>query len=173
MLFKGCVAFGQEEPANYNYWQADTSEYKKMLDNAVKIIGWYDGKSFLTVRPISDLYDTVRCIMVVTDTAHCYEDNKVIDSLSDTEEGVKVISFHAERLDLGICNELIYTVKVNIQGNIIDGHVCEVEITAEDDFYFDEDGDPEFQECDNCDLPDACCDFGCAIKSGIRKPVEW
>ena len=33
--------------------------------------------------------------------------------------------------------------------------------------------DDEFQCCDNCDLPDACADFGCAIKKGIRKPVEW
>lgn len=49
----------------------------------------------------------------------------------------------------------------------------EDDATAEDDFYFDEDGDPDFQPCDNCDLPDACRDFGCAIKSGIRKPVEW
>lgn len=29
--------------------------------------------------------------------------------------------------------------------------------------------DDEFQCCENCDLPDACADFGCAIKSGVRK----
>ena len=33
--------------------------------------------------------------------------------------------------------------------------------------------DGEFQPCDNCDLPDACADWGCAIKQGIRKTVEW
>lgn len=25
---------------------------------------------------------------------------------------------------------------------------------------------PEFEPCDNCDLPDACADFGCAVKIG-------
>lgn len=29
--------------------------------------------------------------------------------------------------------------------------------------------DSDFQQCDNCDLPDACEDFGCAIKSGIKE----
>lgn len=29
-------------------------------------------------------------------------------------------------------------------------------------------GDSDFQPCDECDLPDACYDFGCAIKSGVR-----
>jgi hypothetical protein len=34
----------------------------------------------------------------------------------------------------------------------------------------DEDFDDDhFEVCANCDLPDACYDFGCAIKSGIRK----
>jgi hypothetical protein len=31
------------------------------------------------------------------------------------------------------------------------------------------DDDSDFQPCDECDLPDACEDFGCAIKSGVRK----
>lgn len=34
---------------------------------------------------------------------------------------------------------------------------------------FDDDDEDDFQCCDNCDLPDACADFGCAIKSGVRK----
>jgi hypothetical protein len=36
---------------------------------------------------------------------------------------------------------------------------------------FDED---DFEPCENCDLPDACADFGCAIKNGIRKdyPID-
>lgn len=40
--------------------------------------------------------------------------------------------------------------------------------------------DPEFEDdeiedydswqpCDNCDLPDACADFGCAIKQGLKE----
>ena len=32
------------------------------------------------------------------------------------------------------------------------------------------DDESDFQCCDSCDLPDACTDFGCAIKNGIRKP---
>lgn len=40
----------------------------------------------------------------------------------------------------------------------------------EDSMWEDEDN---FQCCDNCDLPDACSDFGCAIQQGIRNNVEW
>jgi hypothetical protein len=47
---------------------------------------------------------------------------------------------------------------------------CRDEIKA--DFDDDEDDDG-WQPCDNCDLPDACEDFGCAIKNGIRQPPEW
>lgn len=28
----------------------------------------------------------------------------------------------------------------------------------------------DFQSCNDCDLPDACADFGCAIKSGLYVP---
>ncbi len=35
---------------------------------------------------------------------------------------------------------------------------------------FEDTEEPDFQCCDNCDLPDACADFGCAIKTGVRKP---
>jgi hypothetical protein len=41
------------------------------------------------------------------------------------------------------------------------------------EFHEDEDEEDDFQCCDNCDLPDACEDFRCAIKAGIRKPIEW
>lgn len=40
----------------------------------------------------------------------------------------------------------------------------------EDAMWEDEDN---FQCCDNCDLPDACADFGCAIKHGIQKVRGW
>jgi hypothetical protein len=38
---------------------------------------------------------------------------------------------------------------------------------------FDDEED-DFEPCSVCDLPDACADFGCAIKSGIRKnyPID-
>lgn len=32
--------------------------------------------------------------------------------------------------------------------------------------------DEDFQTCDNCDLPDACSDFGCAIRAGIKKNIS-
>ena len=38
----------------------------------------------------------------------------------------------------------------------------------------DEDEDEDiWHPCDNCDLPDSCEDFGCAIKSGVRKCNDW
>jgi hypothetical protein len=41
-------------------------------------------------------------------------------------------------------------------------------------YQFDDLDDDSFEPCSNCDLPDACADFGCAIKSGIRKnyPID-
>lgn len=41
-----------------------------------------------------------------------------------------------------------------------------------DRFGMDDDED-NFQCCDNCDLPDACADFGCAIKQGLREDPSW
>jgi hypothetical protein len=35
-----------------------------------------------------------------------------------------------------------------------------------DDYYDDADS---WSPCDDCDLPDACNDFGCAIKAGLRR----
>lgn len=34
---------------------------------------------------------------------------------------------------------------------------------------FEDDEETDFESCDNCDLPDACADFGCAIKQGLKK----
>lgn len=48
--------------------------------------------------------------------------------------------------------------------------IVTVEMHEPDDF---EDDDNEFQCCDNCDLPDACCDFGCAIKAGIKEDPSF
>lgn len=33
----------------------------------------------------------------------------------------------------------------------------------------DDDEDFDFITCSDCDLPDACADFGCAIEKGIRR----
>jgi hypothetical protein len=39
---------------------------------------------------------------------------------------------------------------------------------------FEETEESDYQCCDHCDLPDACADFGCAIKNGIkRKPLDF
>jgi hypothetical protein len=42
----------------------------------------------------------------------------------------------------------------------------------DEDLYDDDEDD--FEPCSNCDLPDACADFGCAIKNGVRKdyPID-
>ena len=40
------------------------------------------------------------------------------------------------------------------------------QLDEEDSYWVDEDN---FQCCDNCDLPDACRDFGCAIRQGLKK----
>ena len=34
----------------------------------------------------------------------------------------------------------------------------------------DDEDEPEFQRCSDCDGHDACEDFGCAIKAGIIEP---
>lgn len=37
-----------------------------------------------------------------------------------------------------------------------------------------EDEEDDFETCANCDIPDACADHGCAIKSGVRRnpPID-
>lgn len=37
----------------------------------------------------------------------------------------------------------------------------------------EEDQDFDFECCEDCDLPDACEDFGCAIKAGLREPSTF
>ncbi|MCB0747097.1 MAG: hypothetical protein KDC90_06475 [Ignavibacteriae bacterium] len=45
---------------------------------------------------------------------------------------------------------------------------CKHDWEDEDDF-----DDEEFTCCGECDLPDACSDFGCAIKTGVRESPTW
>ena len=40
---------------------------------------------------------------------------------------------------------------------------------AEDELWEDD----CFEWCDRCDMPDACADYGCAIKLGVRKYEGW
>jgi hypothetical protein len=56
-------------------------------------------------------------------------------------------------------------------GNCI-GCGCDSSEDDQDSEYDDvfDDDDDSWQPCDNCDLPDACADFGCAIEKGIRRP---
>jgi len=37
----------------------------------------------------------------------------------------------------------------------------------------EEEEEDNWQPCDECDLPDACADFGCAIQKGLREPSQW
>jgi hypothetical protein len=41
-----------------------------------------------------------------------------------------------------------------------------------EDYDYDDD-EPYFDTCGDCDLPDACTDFGCAIKQGLREPNQF
>lgn len=51
---------------------------------------------------------------------------------------------------------------------------CDGHGNIPDDDDIDYCDDDNFQPCDNCDLPDACKDYGCAIKNGIRKhPLDF
>lgn len=36
-----------------------------------------------------------------------------------------------------------------------------------------DDDEPEFDTCGDCDQPDACSDFGCAIKQGLRERNQY
>jgi len=36
-----------------------------------------------------------------------------------------------------------------------------------------EDFEDEFECCGECDQPDACADFGCSIKQGLKEPNDW
>lgn len=47
----------------------------------------------------------------------------------------------------------------------------QIEVDDEEDAMWE--GEDNFQHCDNCDLPDACSDFGCAIQQGLRKDARW
>lgn len=73
-----------------------------------------------------------------------------------------------------------------LESNINEGQCCHweyeiTEITAEENFHGNEnpvvdDSEPieekEFDSCSECDLPDACADYGCAVKQGIKQ-VSW
>ncbi len=37
----------------------------------------------------------------------------------------------------------------------------------------DQEDEDTFQFCDNCDLPDACQGFGCAIKQGLKPNTDF
>jgi hypothetical protein len=60
--------------------------------------------------------------------------------------------------------KMLHTIGDRVKAN-------KVIITTDAEIGNDED---DWQPCDHCDLPDACEDFGCAIKSGVRKdyPID-
>ena len=37
----------------------------------------------------------------------------------------------------------------------------------------EENDEADFQPCGECDQPDACEDFGCAIRAGVRGSMLW
>jgi hypothetical protein len=56
--------------------------------------------------------------------------------------------------------------------SLTEGQIAhQMEMDDEEDSYRDD--EDNFQCCDNCDLPDACCDFGCAIQQGLRRDEDF
>ena len=82
----------------------------------------------------------------------CEPDSEFEDMVDTIVEGVgKVIADVEER----------YTQQQMEIGQIVD------DVFTKEDTCFED--DDSFQCCDNCDLPDACYDYGCAIKLGLRR----
>ncbi len=46
---------------------------------------------------------------------------------------------------------------------------CKTDFSGFESDYHDDD----FECCSNCDLPDACEDFGCAIKQGLKEDDSY
>ena len=57
-----------------------------------------------------------------------------------------------------------------VEGSTSVGNDAKLPVICRNDFDDDYEDDDDFQCCGDCDLPDACSDFGCAIKQGIVKP---
>jgi hypothetical protein len=52
--------------------------------------------------------------------------------------------------------------------SLTEGQIAhQIEMDVEEDSYWED--EDNFQCCDNCDLPDACSDYGCAIQQGLRR----
>lgn len=52
--------------------------------------------------------------------------------------------------------------------SLTEGQIAhQIEMDDEEDSYLED--EDNFQCCDNCDLPDACRDYGCAIQQGLRR----
>jgi len=63
-------------------------------------------------------------------------------------------------------------VKVNKVIIMTDSEIAhQIEMDDEEDSMWED--EDNFHCCDNCDLPDACSDFGCAIQQGLRKDEVW
>lgn len=66
-------------------------------------------------------------------------------------------------------------VKVNKVIIISDAEIeHQIEVDDDEDAMWDNMYDEDdFEACSICDLPDACADFGCAVKAGLHKPNDW
>ncbi len=62
----------------------------------------------------------------------------------------------------GKCVDCIFEIEA-FEASLQDRHKDGIDEGACDD-----DDNDDFEPCDNCDLPDACADYGCAIKQGVR-----
>ena len=83
-------------------------------------------------------------------------------------------------------NDFLHFAFYDAQGNLTDHRLVKLGVenpttkspseeymegteSVEDDCDYED----NWQPCDDCDLPDACQDFGCAIKNGVREPNVW
>ena len=85
--------------------------------------------------------------------------NNTIASLN-AELSEKIALFKKEEKNWGITE---YGRKLYREISALKEKISEFEYMTLDD-----EDENTFVACDECDLPDACADFGCAIKSGIK-----
>lgn len=88
----------------------------------------------------------------------------------DLKKAIEILDYHQEWRQ-GKRDDMIYEPKVLTQAlDIVLSEVKKLNQPDSGDLSESIDSSEDnFQCCSQCDLPDACADFGCAIKTGVRK----
>lgn len=69
------------------------------------------------------------------------------------------------------CGRCGAPVKKTREGGVTNG-LCD-NCNEDEDYWDEEPEEDDFQPCDECDLPDACADYGCAIKAGLKINLDY